>query len=204
MKVKEFMKINNLRTDEDLRLYFLDNLKNNKLPVAMYSCPKCEEILNDAADIETHICNFDNQKILEERISELSHFIYSNYKCLPTCQCENPTYIGIVMPHICGSCKKLIGHSGMCDCGFCNKDVRDQLINIILKVAMQHHDDISKEDEDAACDAADKILDIIKQKDTLLQWCRDQFNLIKLCHMDCDVPDSEHDMFKLAEEGNKK
>lgn len=38
------------------------------------------------------------------------------------------------------------------------KGIRDKLINIILKVAMQHHDDISKSDEDAACDAADEIL----------------------------------------------
>ena len=83
-------------------------------------------------------------------------------------------------------------------------DIRDNLIDVILKVAMQHHDDISKADEDAACDAADEILGSIKQKDLLLQWCRKQFNYIKLCHMDCDVPNSEHDMFKLADEGNKK
>jgi hypothetical protein len=36
--------------------------------------------------------------------------------------------------------------------------IRDQLIDIILKVAMAHHDDISKSDEDAACDAADEII----------------------------------------------
>jgi hypothetical protein len=46
----------------------------------------------------------------------------------------------------------------MCDCGYHNKDIRDQLIDIILKVAMKHYDDISKQDEDAACDAADEIL----------------------------------------------
>ena len=39
-----------------------------------------------------------------------------------------------------------------------NKNIRDKLIDIILKVAMQHHDDISESDEDAACDAADEIL----------------------------------------------
>ena len=144
-------------------------------------------------------------------------------------------------------------------------NIRDSLINIILKVAMQHHDDISKQDEDAACDAADDILtkhwylgtnltpknvdglcyychemtDILSRNPSkhpvmlshggelsitqyhhggcvvqrlhsneenikLLTWCRKQFNKIKLCHIDCDVPDSEHDMFKLADEGNKK
>jgi len=41
-------------------------------------------------------------------------------------------------------------------------DIRDSLINIILKVAMQHHDDISKQDEDAVCDAADEILEKYK------------------------------------------
>jgi len=46
-------------------------------------------------------------------------------------------------------------------------DIRDSLINIILKVAMKHYDNISKQDEDAACDAADEILEkfnIIEQK----------------------------------------
>lgn len=38
-------------------------------------------------------------------------------------------------------------------------NIRDILIDIILKVAMQHHDDISSSDEDAACDAADEILE---------------------------------------------
>ena len=39
-----------------------------------------------------------------------------------------------------------------------NEDIREKLIDIILKVAMQHHDDISRSDEDSACDAADEIL----------------------------------------------
>lgn len=39
-----------------------------------------------------------------------------------------------------------------------NNSIRDKLTDIILKVAMQHHDDISKSDEDAACDAADEII----------------------------------------------
>lgn len=36
--------------------------------------------------------------------------------------------------------------------------VRDELVNLILKVAMGHHQDIRKQDDDAACDCADKIL----------------------------------------------
>lgn len=60
------------------------------------------------------------------------------------------------------------------------KNVRDQLINIILKVAMKHHDDISKTDEDAVCDAADEILKqhpellfplIHKDQDGLCYYC---------------------------------
>lgn len=39
------------------------------------------------------------------------------------------------------------------------KDLREKLIDTILKVAMQHHDDLSKSDEDAACDAADEIIE---------------------------------------------
>lgn len=38
------------------------------------------------------------------------------------------------------------------------ENLREKLIDIILKVAMQHHDDISKSDEEVACDAADEIL----------------------------------------------
>lgn len=40
------------------------------------------------------------------------------------------------------------------------EEQREKLIDIILKVAMQHHDDVSKSDEDAACDAADEIIKI--------------------------------------------
>jgi hypothetical protein len=40
------------------------------------------------------------------------------------------------------------------------KDLRDRLIDIILKVAMGHHDDISKQDEDNAAQAADEIVEI--------------------------------------------
>jgi len=42
-------------------------------------------------------------------------------------------------------------------------DLREKLINTILKVAMAHHDDISKQDEDRACDAADQILSLLQE-----------------------------------------
>ena len=38
----------------------------------------------------------------------------------------------------------------------------------------------------------------------LVDWCYDQFTAIRDQHMDCDVPDSEHRMFHLAEEGIQK
>jgi hypothetical protein len=59
----------------------------------------------------------NNEEVLKNRILELSHFILSNWKLLPLCQCEKPLYKGTDTPRICGSCGYLIGHSGMCDCG---------------------------------------------------------------------------------------
>uniref|UniRef100_A0A6M3JLF3 C2H2-type domain-containing protein n=1 Tax=viral metagenome TaxID=1070528 RepID=A0A6M3JLF3_9ZZZZ len=56
MKVKEYMDLYGLKTQEDLRLHFRSNMLQEKLPVAMYSCPKCDEILNDAEDINIHEC----------------------------------------------------------------------------------------------------------------------------------------------------
>lgn len=56
MTVKEYMSINGLLTGDDLRMHFRNNILTNKLPVAMYSCPKCDEILNDASDITEHKC----------------------------------------------------------------------------------------------------------------------------------------------------
>ena len=38
------------------------------------------------------------------------------------------------------------------------EDLVDKLTDIILKVAMSHHDDISKSDEDCAVNAAEEIL----------------------------------------------
>lgn len=52
-----------------------------------------------------------------------------------------------------------------------DREIHDILVDIILRVAMQHHDDISASDENSACDAADEILKefpqiaIINEKD---------------------------------------
>ena len=34
-----------------------------------------------------------------------------------------------------------------------------------------------------------------------VKWCYEQFTKIQDCHTDCNVPDSEHKMFNLAQEG---
>ena len=45
MTVKEYMHKNGIQTDEGLRLHFLTSMRTGKIPVAMYSCPVCGEIL---------------------------------------------------------------------------------------------------------------------------------------------------------------
>ena len=57
--------------------------------------------------------------------------------------------------------------------------MRDKLIEIILKVAMAHHDDISKQDEDGAGEAADTIIahlkiDTEKVKNKMCPYCKDK------------------------------
>lgn len=47
MKSEEYGKIYNLNTEEDWRNHFRFNLLNNKLPVAIYICPKCDAILDN-------------------------------------------------------------------------------------------------------------------------------------------------------------
>jgi len=51
----------------------------------------------------------------------------------------------------------------------------------------------------------DEEIDRLKETNevlfNLLKWSYEQFTNIQDCHMDCDVPDSEHKMFKLAQEG---
>lgn len=65
-------------------------------------------------------------------------------------------------------------------------NIREQLVDIILNVAMQHHDDISKADEDAACNAADVILEKmalysiknIVMRDGICYYCNKKVNSI--------------------------
>lgn len=47
MKYSRWKRGHGFKTEEDVRLYFHNNLINNRLPVAMYVCPKCDEILTN-------------------------------------------------------------------------------------------------------------------------------------------------------------
>lgn len=58
MKLSEYKKLNNIVTEEDFRKHFADNMRNNKLPVALYSCPKCDEILGD--NLLCPICSYSD------------------------------------------------------------------------------------------------------------------------------------------------
>ena len=53
MKKTKYGKIHNLFTEEDWRNHFRLNMLNNKVPVAMYFCIKCEEILENASTLCT-------------------------------------------------------------------------------------------------------------------------------------------------------
>lgn len=50
MTIEEYMMYNNLKTEEDLCQHFRDNVGLGKLPVSMYSCIVCGEILADPRD----------------------------------------------------------------------------------------------------------------------------------------------------------
>lgn len=47
MKVKDFKRANNVRTEEELTELLRRNLHAGRLPVAIASCPKCGEVLDD-------------------------------------------------------------------------------------------------------------------------------------------------------------
>lgn len=55
MKHLEWAKQNGFQNEEDERLYFSKNLSRGNFPVAIASCIKCDEILND--DYTCPICS---------------------------------------------------------------------------------------------------------------------------------------------------
>ena len=60
MKFKDFKEVNGLKTDEDVRNYFRYNMLEGKSPVAVYVCPKCDEIANPPNKCPS--CGYDWQK----------------------------------------------------------------------------------------------------------------------------------------------
>lgn len=55
MKTFEYAKLYGLESDKDWQNHFLKNLHKGRLPVAMYSCLKCGEILCNFPDTD-HEC----------------------------------------------------------------------------------------------------------------------------------------------------
>jgi len=50
VKHEEWVKIMGFKDSEEERQYFRVNLLTKKLPVAMYICPKCDEILTNSLE----------------------------------------------------------------------------------------------------------------------------------------------------------
>jgi len=46
MKLNEFMVANSLKSEEDLRMFFMDNMRAGRMPVALYSCITCTSLLD--------------------------------------------------------------------------------------------------------------------------------------------------------------
>ena len=72
MKTYEYAKIHNLKTPEDWKNHFRGNMENNKLPVAMYICPVCFEILDDISK-DCPMCNAKSMLRKQEGLNCISH-----------------------------------------------------------------------------------------------------------------------------------
>jgi len=76
MKVQQFMENNNLKDEEDLRLFLRQNLMEGKLPVAIVSCIKCDEIIEDYGNKGCPYCGDDNMKIKSDFVTNSSSTSY--------------------------------------------------------------------------------------------------------------------------------
>jgi hypothetical protein len=47
MKYSEWRKLNNINSDEEEMNFFRYNIQHDKLPVAIYVCPVCDEIIDN-------------------------------------------------------------------------------------------------------------------------------------------------------------
>lgn len=57
MKLNEWMAIRNLKSEEEMRAYFLSNLLCGNLPVAIYSCMYCTEVIDVTVGGKCPICS---------------------------------------------------------------------------------------------------------------------------------------------------
>ena len=64
MKLREWKIINNINNDKEMMEFFRYNLHFKKLPVAMYSCMKCDEILYNPP-FECKVCKGEVDGISE-------------------------------------------------------------------------------------------------------------------------------------------
>lgn len=62
MNYNEWKFENNLKSDEDVRLFLRNNLLNNMFPVAIYVCPRCNEVLDDVGRM-CYVCGYGGQKL---------------------------------------------------------------------------------------------------------------------------------------------
>ena len=63
MKYQEWKKIRGLNNGEDVRNYLRMNMLKNKIPVALYICPDCNEILTGSL-----ICKCQQVEKLNEKL----------------------------------------------------------------------------------------------------------------------------------------
>lgn len=47
MTLNDFMIIQGIKNENELKLFFKDNINTGKLPVALATCPNCQEIIEE-------------------------------------------------------------------------------------------------------------------------------------------------------------
>jgi hypothetical protein len=62
MNYNEWKREHRLDSAEDIRIFLRNNLLNNRAPVAIYVCPECGEMLDDAGRI-CSMCGYGGQKL---------------------------------------------------------------------------------------------------------------------------------------------
>lgn len=74
MKLEEYGSIHNLKTPQDWMNHFNHNRLSGRLPVALYSCPDCHEILNGGSN-DKHSCDIKPLKATDTPIRPKPFFV---------------------------------------------------------------------------------------------------------------------------------